>query len=634
MKRCFILCQNPALAASLRLWLVQMGHLENESIEVKIVGKAPESAGIARTFEDLADWIESGLEVGNSSGIPQFLALTDLCGYGKVTLGNWDPVSPCGEWATVLGMLVLGFPEVHWIFVSGTLFGGWGVNPADNASVLRKAHFAELPERLQDVLEIVIHKRLSSLCDGTGLRDLIRAAMAKERGGIGRLEIPRRTELAIAIDEECSYAWLHAYTAYRFGFRAQAVTTYAGMQSVLGNPNPKVGGTVTDMGILNQQPTLVFEDYFLQFSDGSPVGFSHLRERDEKCGFKRLKEAGFRILVTSGHHRGQNYTARIDNPVYLRELRSSGQWNRELNKPLGGIFNLWRDSGLQRKLYDGGRRGLAPDFHWPNEPQESESGHSTPGRLLVIADRLIARAERLLPEVRSVMQAVHGALLATDAMELLGNKTPTTSLEALALKHHFEVLAECQFVGTQQHMDVGARIKDIQREIEALSCWFGAKKRQKDVAEWNAELSILNRLIEVFRNHNQFDEEQMLQARARKLHRKLRFVNYPIYVKPLEIFPWYVEKLVASFPLFVIAIALWILVLGGLYVWASGVPWGQGLADAYTSFVGIGPPSDEDLWKAKNGWDLTFCLVAIAIGLGFVHLGIFISHLYSMISRK
>jgi hypothetical protein len=625
MKRCLILCQNPALAASLRLWLMQEGHAEKELIAVKMVGQPPESAGIARTFEGLADWIESELEAGNSSGIPQFVALTDLCGYGNVTPDELNPVRPQGGWATVLGMLVLGFPEVHWVFASGTPVGEWSMNPTGSTAALREAHFAELPERLHGVLETVMHKVLSPLCDGTGLRDAIRAAMAVERGGFERLELPRRTNLAVAIDEERSYAWLHAYTAYRFGFRAQAVTTLAGMQWALRD---------TDL-----PPTLIFEDYFLQFGDGHPDGFSHLRVRDKSFGGEderlgQLAGADNRILVTSGHHRGQSDEARIDNPVYLRELRSRGKWNRELNKPLGGIFNLWKDSGLQRKLRNGRRRGLAPEFYWPKKPEESESGHSTPGRLLVVADRLIARAERLLPVVQSVPHAVRGALLATDAMELLGNKTPTTSLEALALKHHFEVLAECQFVGMQQHMDVRARMKDIQREMEALSGWFGTKKRQRTAAVWNAELSILNKLIEVFRNHNQFDEEQMLQVRARELHRKLRFVNYPAFVKPLEIFPWYVEKLVASFPLFLVSIFFWVVFLGLAYAWASGMPLDRGLANAFSSFFSIEPPSDEALWKPPDGWNGPFWLVALTVGLGFVHLGILISHLYSIISRK
>ncbi len=615
MKRHLILCKTPALALSIRLWLVQKEYAVEDSISIKTVGKAPETTEIVRAFELLADWIESELELNlDSVGIPQFLVLTDLLGHSSVSPVDLNPLKPQGGWATVLGMLVLGFPEVHWVFISGVL-GSPNENSTNNNAVLAKAHFAELPEKLEAVLEIASRDGPSVLCDSTGLRNSIRTVM---NSGPGGLRFPCRTDFAVAIDEERSYAWFHAYTAYRFGYRAQAVTTYASMQWSLKAPNIP--------------PTLVFEDYFLQFGDVHPLGFSHLRVRDKS--FRQLASVNSRIFVTSGHHQGQSDEARLDNPIYLHELRCRGKWNRELNKPVGGIFNLWKDSGLQYKLREGGRPGLAPGFDSPKNSEESKTWHGTPGRLLTVADRLIARAERLRSEVQSVPQAIRGALIATDAMELLGGKTPTTHLQALALKHHFEVLAECQFVGTQQHMDVGARMKDIQREIVALSGWFGAKRQQRKAAAWNAELSILNKLIEVFRDNNQFDEEQILQVRARQLHRKLRFKNYRAVVKPLEIFPWYVEKLVASFPLFVMAIALWVLVLGALFAWASGLSWNQALADAFISFVGIGPPSDDALWKPSYGWNGSFWLVALALVLGFVHLGIFITHLYSIVSRK
>jgi hypothetical protein len=621
-KRYLIICQNPSLAASLKLWLEQAGYAEQQSVAVKTVGTSPEPSQVSLTFEDLADWVETELDADiGSGGIPVVLALTDLCGYGDFTPNSLNPIKPGGGWEAVLGMLVLSFPEMHWIFSGGVLGDALDEDPTYNA-VLRKAHSAERPERLREILETIMRVGSPALCDGTGLRNAIRMVMDGRDEALG---LPRRSEFAIAVDEERSYAWLHAYTAYRFGYRAYAVTTYAGMQWVLNPPHP--------------QPTVIFEDYFLHFSDVHPSGFSHLRERDKSFGalggaLGRLGGITNRILVTSGHHRGQHDEARMDNPTYLRELRSHGKWNCELNKPLGGIFNLWKDSGLLRRLHNGGRPGLASGFYWPKAFKENYTYHSTPGRLLVVAERLIGRADRLLSEVRSVPHAVRGALLATDAIELLGGKTPTTSLEALRLKHEFEALAECQFVGTQQHMDVKARMKDIRREMGVLSAWFGSKKRQRAAAAWNAELSILNKLIDVYRDHNQFDEEQMLQVRARGLHRRLQFVRYPAPIRSLEVFPWYVEKMVSSFALFLAAIAMWVVILGGLYAWASGVSWNQGLADAFVSFVGIGPSGDDVLWQPADGWNSQFWLVAFTLVLGFVHLGIFISHLYSMISRK
>ena len=621
-----ILCQNPALATSLQVLLIQKGLATDEQIASKAVGDKPMPKDIANFFEALADWVESTIQRDMGKECPiEIMALTDLCGYESVSPYQMNPVRNQG-WATILGMLIFGFPEIHWVLVSGKK---WSEETKDEKTYQRTNIEEIFAEQLNGQLAefIDVHNNgLSPLFDAIGLRNAIPRTNSDDK--VNKSTYRRRT-LAIAIDDEKSYAWLHAYTAYRFGFRAQAVTTDAGMKVSLKDHYP--------------HPTLVFEDYFLQFGDVHPDGFSKLRVRDTyEEGFGRLGEAGFRILVTSGHHHGQDKEASEDNPRYLRELRTKGQWNKELYKPLGGIFNLWNDSGLQRKLRDGGRRGLAPGYDWPPKQKkldDDKGGHSAPGRLLVIADRLIARSERLLSTngVHSVPQAVHGAVLATDALELLGGKTPTTSLEALALKHQFEVLAECQFVGMQQHMDIEGRMKDIQLEIEAICYWFGTKRRQKEIAKWNAELSILNKLITVFRDNNQFDEEQTLLVRTRVLHRKLRFAKYPLIFRPLEIFPWYVERLVTSFPLFLMAIFAWILALGTLYDISaidSSFTWNQGLADAFIAFIGLSPPGDDQFWQAAYGWNSAFWLVAVTMGLGFIHLGIFISHLYSIISRK
>jgi hypothetical protein len=611
MRRCLILSQNPALAASLKQWLVAKGHAEEEQIAVRTVRQAPEHDKVSAQFGSLCDWLEAEIETAtNHQGLPELMVLTDFAGYGALNASEMNPVMHHG-WAAVLGMLVLGFPEVHWVLAAG------GPQQLDG-ELIRLHHATESGE-----LEKLLQRSASDFCplfDAGALRHLIRQGLEQSPN-----KLPLRAELAAAIDEEQSYAFFHAYTAYRFGFRCQVIMTMAGMTEFLKKPVP--------------QPLLVFEDVFLHFPDDSPHGFSHLRLRDEGRkpdeGFTHLADANFRILVTSGHHHGQEEEARRDNPIYLRALRDNGQWNHELQKPLGGMFNLWKESKLEQKLRDGGRRGLAPGFEWPLRHQAGEGSHSAPGRLLVIADRLIARAERMLADIRTVPQAVYGAVLATDALELLGGKTPTTSLEALMLRHQFEALAECQFVGTQHHVDVKSRIKDLVIEVESLAFWFGKTTRSRKVARWNAELAILNKLIKVFSDHNQFDEDQKLQVRARRLHRKLWLHERP-WLKPLEFAPWYVEKLLASVPVFLLAIAGWILIMGLLFHLAKApyVTLGQGIADAFGSFLGVQPPADDKLWKSEYGWNGPFCLIAATIALGFLHLGIFISHLYSIVTRK
>ena len=337
---------------------------------------------------------------------------------------------------------------------------------------------------------------------------------------------------------------------------------------------------------------------------------------------------------SSGHRQGGNNWERSDNPLYLRELRTAGQWNIVVEKPLGGIFNLWREARLATRLRGGGRLGLAPGFNWPLAPNPGSGDHSTPGRLLAVANRLVGRAASMIGRTHTVSEAVRGAVLAVDAGELLGGRTPTTSLQALALKHTFESMAECDFVGLREHIDVESRMEDIQREVDVLSQWFGSTKSARKQAAWNAELAILGDLIDVFNRKNQFDEEMALQVRTRQLNRKLWAARLPAAVRPIVLFPWYAEKLLESFPVFLGAIATWVVALGLMFHLTGGVSLDRGIADALTSFLGVQPPSDDGLWKSTQGWNGAFSVIALAVTAGVFHLGILISHLYSLISRR
>jgi len=624
MSRYLILTQNPALAASLRLWLTTRPFAEDGHVETRTVGKAPDARQLGVEFHRLADWIDDKLDTcRNYLGLPELVVLTDFAGYGEIYAGQLDPLAPQGGWKAVLGMLVLAFPEVHWILAAGSFPKACEAWPA--------LHDGTTPDKLEKLLQLG-GLGFSPLFDASGIRHAIRRE-ARIRGESEGVWFPDRPKWAAAIDEEHSYAYLHAYTAYRFGFRAHVVPSYGAMERFL-----KPDGVVTP-----GKPELLIEDLFLQFADHHPEHFSDLRRRDKE--FPILGDALHRIFVTSGHNHGHNAEMRQSNDDYREFLRDRGLWNCELNKPLAGIFSLWHQSKLTTKLDDGGRPGLASGYEWPfaarGAASEVKGGHSAPGRLLAVADRLVNRAERMIDkmdEVASVAHAVRGAVLATDALEILGGKTPTTSLEALALKHQFEALAECQFVGMEEHLDVENRMRDVRNEVRWLARWFGRSEQTKQSAAWNAELTILNRLIEVFHKHNQFDEEQSLHVAARRLHRKLWFQARPL-LKPFEVMPWYVEKLLASVWLFLFALVGWIVVLGLLYAYVGGVDgatigWDRGIADAYGAFLGIQPPSDDRFWTGSNGWNAQFSLIAFTIAAGFLHLGIFISHLYSIVSRK
>jgi hypothetical protein len=233
----------------------------------------------------------------------------------------------------------------------------------------------------------------------------------------------------------------------------------------------------------------------------------------------------------------------------------------------------------------------------------------------------------------SVPAAVHGAVLASDAQELLGNRTPTTMLEALALKHQLEVLAECMFYGVEHNMDVKSRFDEIKRDVTSIRYWFNPHTGK--ISALNAQIRIVNELSLVFREHNQFDEEQQCLTKLRELHRHLWFGKHPGWRWPLYPARWYIDFLLSSVSRFVLAILVWIALYAFLFaviqhdVQTSHSPAVHGLVDSLTSFFGLQLAHDmKDLGTGLVWINLT------AILTGFVHLGILISHLYSIIARR
>ena len=281
------------------------------------------------------------------------------------------------------------------------------------------------------------------------------------------------------------------------------------------------------------------------------------------------------------------------------------------------------------------RRGYADGFVWPPPKtaaiHDLNRGHSAPGRMLEISTALINRSERMLKDVASVPEAVHGAVLAADALELIGPRTPTTSLEALSLKHQFEVLAECQFYGVEYDFDLRERFDDIKSETDAMKTWFNPKTGERSLV--NAQLAIAGRLVLVFRNFNQFDEEHVCLNKVRDLHRKAwvhkQHLNWLVWP-----FRWYFDTLLKSLTHFTAAILIWLALLSVLYAIPLAFDrsdigrLGTGFVNAYTSFFPMQPPDN------VNAHDWHFAVIALAILGGFLHLGAFASHLYSKIARK
>ena len=538
---------------------------------------------------------------------------------------------------SLLAMLILAFPEVRWLFCALDGYETYSTvdGEAAVAAVQRRQRIELSNAQINDFrkahgLHNLFCPNQSPLFDGAGLRDWVRQRSAGHADSkCDAKYLARRTKTAIALDEETPYSHLHAYTAYRFGFRAAAVTSAKLADHLLGENSTSA------------LPSLVFEDIYVNFADGES-GMSWL-DLESKSGkgrstqWRRLEKAEHRIFVTSGQRVPGDGLKWASNAAYLSRQKAEGKPIETLTKPYAGIFRLWEGSELVRKLRwpdptGKVRRGFAEDFIWP-PPKESftdeeHHGHSSPGVLLVIAESLIERAEQLLEDgVHSVPNAVRGAVLANDALELLGGRTPTVAVEALRLKHHFEVLAECEFAGVEHHICMKERLDEIRRDVGAISCWFG--REQQTTAVLNAEMKILLDLVRLLRDQAQFDEEQEVMRRVRYLQNTL-WMHKPSWRKMFWPMLRYFELLLSSFPRFLMVIGGWIVLLSALYS-VNRPSFYHGLADSITSFFSVGGPIDPSYADFHAGGVVVICLAVVS---GFVHLGIFISHLYTLVSRK
>lgn len=639
MRKYLILAHSEVTANALNHWLAAIGEL---SLLADDKGRIVWKGGVSgaeeaiSAYELLVRRIEQAVKTEDGT-IPlnEVVVLVDSVSPDMLiaTYERWS-------WENLLALLILSFPEIHWAF------GG----------LLEKS--GKFPDgHTLDTLWTRCQR--NPLLDPTGLRGWVRSQTNKNLEQSGDdLKLVERKKMAVAIDEERSYAYLNAYTSYRFGCRADMVTTWALMKELFGSDDTSSHGywlLLEDMSLnFADKPKDVHLLRLAEYPDevtGKPQGravwcpklnSSKVREGSGKA----VEDSGYRVLVTTGQARDK--TTFPNNQNYLRAKKEgTGTW---VLKPSKGIFGLWRDPQFLRKrsLFKNARKEV--DFEWPPDlphpdptlrkflvwlsRKRDNKGHGSPGKLLLVADTLIRRSRGLLVKTDSVEAAIQGAVLATDALELTGGRTPTSAVDALTLKHHFEVLAECQFAGVAHQINTTWRWKDIDAETESISRWFQQKGVGK--AKLSARMHVLNRLVRVFREHNKFDEEQQCMIRARNVHNSLWLKKHPLcllLMPPLR----YFELLMRSVPCFLLSLLIWVAAFGWLFMWSASYPtYWHGLFDAASSIFAVSAPAPHQLSPSDHLQIPSLYAAAVcgAILTGLVHLGVFVSHLYTIVSRK
>jgi len=535
----------------------------------------------------------------------------------EITQENQEKRERAHPRAVLLSLLFLTFPEVQWYF----LCENSKCKRLDACSHLLPPFFKlkdyflqglEKKDKPSDGCTILSRFfNIIPLFDFSGLRNQVKQCIKS---------LPPRISYSAAIDEEEHYAYLHGYLAYKIGYKCLLVTTQE-MMEVLSKEKVKC-----DIPAIE----LAFEDLFLNFPDRSQddIHLSDLSKRDKQ--YDRLQDVSKRILVTVGH---KNINWYRKNHEYTRELKAQGKKVKVVYKPSSGMYNILEKSGLLKEYWK--RRKKEWALAKPrNESAEKTGGHSAPGRLLLMAEKLIARARRIFKDAETIQDCIHGATLALEAIELLGYRTPTTALEAIALKHKLEVKAECMFYGIEYNIDVKNRFLEIENEVNAVSRWFHPEVRKRSILD--AQMRIITDITHIFRNAGQFDEEISCLKYLRKLNRRWslkqpgfnKVLNYLIY--PVRS---YIETLVGSFKWFFLALVGWPLTLGILGK-MTHAKFGDGfssltdhISNALLIYFGL-----QSNGYPHGAWAHILSLLLV-VG-GFLHLGIFISHLYTLITRR
>lgn len=588
--------------------------------------------------------------------------LTDQLGEGRILTVfvdevdplKLDPLMPYG-WNTLIAMLVLAFPEVRWHFL--TLTG----RPEESKESSTGKSALDRWQRFQALHGIgALHERRGTpLFDGYGLRQhVLDCIFLREKvdptGKRARItdSVPKRTKIATVLDEEEGYRWLLACMAYRHGFRVHAIASWREAEALLGrdgkltppdNPSKAHGNMAAEFA-------LSLEDWFLGYPDQTIRGMSKLDYRSEILPALGSKPPPLRRFLTVGHElQADGQAERRSEQLAELRLAESSQTGKRVRKkqqvaykPASGLYTLWKELGLNRdwtqecfeSLADAKMRrcrGLAPDYVWPpNSPRQlngsKEDGHSSEGRLLDVAEHLIKRATRFIDSVNTVTEAVRGAVLANHALELLGCQTPTVSVEALLLKHEFEVTAECQFVGVEYHLSMDERIKDIQTNLKPISQWLRKERREEFCL--NAEAKILTRLVATLDEYGEYEESQVCQKRLRTLHHKIKNLHdrrtNPVLAILLWPFRAYIEFVLRSLLHFSGALAIVTLLFCAGFKIANPVH-STGLHSTMLAFFTV---SFQDTNVA------TRLLSYSAAATGVLNFGLLVTYLYSKMIRK
>lgn len=332
--------------------------------------------------------------------------------------------------------------------------------------------------------------------DPTGLRTLVKNRyLGMVFGGQSdwRNTEPQRKLLrgrlkksAVAIDEERKFAVFNAYAAWKYGRRTWMVTTF--------DEFDKSPLWARQEGKNKPDNVLVLRDIDLRFPDVPPENkdFRNLAKdiNSPVWEMRRYVDEGS-VEEESVSKIGENWAVRavsgeanvepISNKCWQgicdeqKKEKRLGQRGKIGNfqylgfqKPISSLHNLRKVMGTDDDLSSNPNSTRTETRSVVSKitlPEKGDAGHGAPYTNLLIAESLLRQSTKA--EGSSEAHLL-GALLASEAYELLLCMSKTTALEAFLLMHKAEVTAEVSFSGVSQLVNIKGRKTDVDAAINNI----------------------------------------------------------------------------------------------------------------------------------------------------------------------
>ena len=268
-----------------------------------------------------------------------------------------------------------------------------------------------------------------------------------------------------------------------------------------------------------------------------------------------------------------------------------------------------------------------------NSDPSDRNDHSAPDKILLVVEHLLNRTRKIMTNARSCQDAIHAAILSLEAKELLYGQSMTMALESLSHQQQMEVMAECSFHGIAHQIMVVPRIEEIAKQVDNI---IRIEETPNKLSQsFNAQIGIINNFHSVFKDFDQFDEDDRCLDMIRRLRQGLHFFQHQnIPLQKLLSFlrssciERYVNFLIRAPWCMIISMIVWITIFTFVFYNNFGCILNSFFQSSLTFFM-LGLSRNIQSYSNTFFWISLFEII-----IAYFHLGLFVAYIYQKISRR